>query len=127
MPKASQCKAIASALEEAGIEVGVLVNNAGVIFEGDFAGIALDDHLRLLQINVVALKSLTRLFIPPMIKRGAGRILSHIGVCRHNPPPPRVVARAPLTPKKPLLIAKRDSRERTGSANPSNASRQARS
>jgi short-subunit dehydrogenase len=34
MPKASQCKAIASALEETGIEVGVLVNNAGVIFEG---------------------------------------------------------------------------------------------
>ncbi len=69
-------EAIAGALEGASVEVGVLVNNAGVIFEGDFAGIALDDHLRLLQINVVALTSLTRLFVPPMLKRGAGRILN---------------------------------------------------
>ena len=30
-------EAIADALKGAGVEVGVLVNNAGVIFEGDFA------------------------------------------------------------------------------------------
>ena len=57
-------EAITDALQGEGVEVGILVNNAGVMFEGDFAGIALDDHLRLLQINVVALTSLTRLFLP---------------------------------------------------------------
>ncbi len=101
-------EAIASALQEAGIQVGVLVNNAGVIFESDFAGIALDDHLRLLQINVVALKSLTRLFIPPMIKRGTGRILSHIGVCRHNPPPPKSCR--PRAPDAQEAVADREAR-----------------
>jgi uncharacterized protein len=80
-------EAIADALAEANIEVGVLVNNAGVIFEGDFAGIALDDHLRLLQINVVALTSLTRLFLPPMIERGAGRILNVASVASFMPIP----------------------------------------
>jgi len=55
-------EAIAAALGEAGVDVDVLVNNAGVVFEGDFAGVACDDHLRLLQINVVALTSLTACF-----------------------------------------------------------------
>jgi len=86
-------EAIAGALEGAGVEVGVLVNNAGVIFEGDFAGIALDDHLRLLQINVVALTSLTRLFIPSMLKRGAGRILNVASAAAFMPIP-RVAAYA---------------------------------
>ena len=86
-------EAIADALEGAGVEVGVLVNNAGVIFEGDFAGIALDDHLRLLQINVVALTSLTRLFLPSMLKQGAGRILNVASIAAFMPIP-RIAAYA---------------------------------
>ena len=80
-------EAIAGALKGAGVEVAVLVNNAGVIFEGDFAGIALDDHLRLLQINIVALTSLTRLFIPSMLKRGAGRVLNVASMAAFMPIP----------------------------------------
>ena len=52
-------EAMVEALERAGVAVEILVNNAGVMFEGDFTSIALQDHLRLLQINVVALTSLT--------------------------------------------------------------------
>jgi len=80
-------EAIASALEGANVEVGILINNAGVIFEGDFFDIALEDHLRLLQINVVALTSLTRLFIPSMIERGAGRILNVASIAAFMPIP----------------------------------------
>ena len=57
-------EAMAVAIERAGVAVEILVNNAGVIFEGDFTSIALENHLRLLQINVVALTSLTHLFLP---------------------------------------------------------------
>jgi len=80
-------EAIAAALGEAGVDVDVLVNNAGVVFEGDFAGVASDDHLRLLQINVVALTSLTRLFLPPMLKRGGGRILNLASTAAFVPVP----------------------------------------
>ena len=80
-------EAIAEALEGAGVEVGVLVNNAGVLFEGDFARIALDDHLRLLQINVVALTSLTRLFLPAMLERRSGRILNVASTAAFLPVP----------------------------------------
>ncbi|MGO9982626.1 MAG: SDR family NAD(P)-dependent oxidoreductase [Rhodomicrobium sp.] len=80
-------EAIASALEGANVEVGILVNNAGVIFEGDFSGIAFEDHLRLLQINVVAPTSLTRLFIPSMIERRTGRILNVASMAAFMPIP----------------------------------------
>jgi len=79
--------AIAAALAEAGVAVDILVNNAGVAFEGDFATIALDDHLRLLQINVVALTALTRLLLPPMLKRGSGRILNVASILGFTPVP----------------------------------------
>ena len=73
---AGAAQEITCALERENLEIGILVNNAGVVFDGDFASIALEDHLRLLQINVVALTALTRLFLPPMIKRRSGRILN---------------------------------------------------
>ena len=80
-------EAMAAALAEAGVAVDILVNNAGVAFEGDFATIALDDHLRLLQINVVALTALTHLFLPPMLKRGGGRILNVASIFSFAPVP----------------------------------------
>ncbi len=80
-------EAIADALANAAVDVGVLVNNAGVVFEGEFARAALDDCLRLLQINVVALTSLTRLFLPPMLERGAGRILNVASTASFVPVP----------------------------------------
>ncbi|MGO8799878.1 MAG: SDR family NAD(P)-dependent oxidoreductase [Roseiarcus sp.] len=67
---------IFDALRDKAIEVEILVNNAGVLFEGDFTAIALEDHLRLLQVNVVALTALTRLFLGPMLARKSGRILN---------------------------------------------------
>ena len=69
-------RAIFESLRDHRIDIEILVNDAGVAFEGDFAAVALDDHLRLLQVNVVALTALTRLFLPPMLERGRGRILN---------------------------------------------------
>ena len=80
-------RAMAEALDEAGVEVGVLVNNAGVLSEGPFAAGALDDQLGLLQINVVALTALTRLFLPGMIARGQGRILNVASIAAFVPLP----------------------------------------
>ena len=80
-------EAIADALAEAQVDVGVLVNNAGVLFEGAFARSSLDESLGLLQINVVALTALTRLFLPPMLQRGAGRILNVASIAAFAPVP----------------------------------------
>ena len=80
-------EAMVEALERAGVEVEILVNNAGVMFEGDFTSITLQDQLRLLQINIVALTSLTHLVLPKMIARGHGRILNVASIAAFMPIP----------------------------------------
>ncbi|MFO1432421.1 MAG: SDR family oxidoreductase [Candidatus Competibacteraceae bacterium] len=59
-----------------GIEVDVLVNNAGINFYGDFKDISLENHLALIQLNIGALTALTHLYLRPMVERGHGRILN---------------------------------------------------
>jgi len=85
LPGAPQ--AMAEALTGAGVEVGVLVNNAGVLDEGPFAAGSLDAQLNLLQVNVVALTALTRLFLPAMTSRGEGRILNVASIAAFMPIP----------------------------------------
>ena len=59
-----------------GIEIDVLVNNAGMLFNGLFGDVGLSDQEALLQCNIVALTALTHLFLGEMTKRGSGRILN---------------------------------------------------
>src|SRR5271163_160114 len=60
----------------AGIQVDVLVNNAGFGQYGMFAENDLEECLRQIQLNVTTLTHLTRLYLPSMIQRGSGRILN---------------------------------------------------
>ena len=64
-PSAPQ--AVYDSLKDAGVRVDLLVNNAGLLLEGRVSAIGLDDQLRLLQVNVVAMTALTRLFLAPML------------------------------------------------------------
>ncbi|MET0071199.1 MAG: SDR family oxidoreductase [Candidatus Thiodiazotropha sp.] len=59
-----------------GLQVDVLVNNAGIGDVGSFATSDLNRQIDMLQLNIIALTSLTRLFLPGMIERGNGRILN---------------------------------------------------
>ena len=80
-------QALAEALAAAGVEVGVLVNNAGALSEGPFVDAAIDGLINLLHVNVVALTALTRLFIQPMVARGQGRILNVASIAAFMPVP----------------------------------------
>jgi short-subunit dehydrogenase len=59
-----------------GVDVEVLVNNAGLLFNGYIDEIPLQRQEDLLAVNVVALTSLTHLFVNDMLARGHGRILN---------------------------------------------------
>ncbi len=59
-----------------GLNIDVLINNAGVLFNGLFADIELSNQEKLLQCNIVALTALTHLFMGEMTRRGSGRILN---------------------------------------------------
>ena len=67
---------IYAALQAQSIRVDVLVNNAGFGTYGPFAQIDWAEELRMLQVNVVSLTHLTKLFLPGMVERRSGRILN---------------------------------------------------
>jgi short-subunit dehydrogenase len=76
----------------AGIEIDVLVNNAGVGLYGlvqdqDPGGLE-----RMLQLNMLALTTLTRLALDGMCHRRWGRILNVASVVAHQPAAPRMAA-----------------------------------
>ena len=80
-------QAVFDELVQKGIQVDFLVNNAGLMIEAGFKKTSLHDHLQLLQVNVLALTALTRLFIEPMLARNSGRILNVASVAAFMPVP----------------------------------------
>jgi uncharacterized protein len=78
---------IGAELQQAGIEVDVLVNNAGFGGYGAFADTDLTHELEMLQVNIVALTHLTKLVLPPMQARRSGKILNVASVAAFQPGP----------------------------------------
>ena len=78
---------VAQAVRDAGVEVGVLVNNAGFGIHGSFARQAMAKQLEMVQVNVAALTALTGLFLPGMLERRFGRILSVASTASFQPGP----------------------------------------
>jgi len=58
-----------------GLQVDVLINNAGLGTHGDFLNIPLSKHHQMINLNITALNDLTYLFGQDMAKRGQGSIL----------------------------------------------------
>ena len=75
-------------LANAGVGVGILVNNAGSGLYGNLAGQAPEALERMVQLNVVALTSLTRLALPHMLERRWGRILNVGSLVGYQPEGP---------------------------------------
>jgi hypothetical protein len=71
----------------AAMNVDVLVNNAGFTVFGLFTQTDLDAELEMLQVNVVALTALTKLFLKGMVQRRYGRILNLGSTASFEPGP----------------------------------------
>lgn len=61
--------------ETRGLQVDLLVNNAGFGAVGDFADAPLARQLEMIQVNVSALVALSHLYLQPMIERREGAII----------------------------------------------------
>lgn len=59
-----------------GIDVDVLVNNAGIGTNGKFIDSPFEEHMDLMQLNIVSLTNLCKLFGTDMASRGSGSILN---------------------------------------------------
>jgi len=62
--------------EAAGLQVDVLINNAGVGGHGKFHERGLEADQQMMQLNIITLAELTYYYVQGMVARGAGRILN---------------------------------------------------
>jgi uncharacterized protein len=74
-------------LEESGIVVDLLINNAGLGDRGEFAGSDWDRIQAMLKVNINALTYLTYRILPSMLKSGCGAILNVSSVAGFLPIP----------------------------------------
>ncbi len=67
---------VVEAVRGLGLEVDFLVNNAGFGSSGPFVELDLARELEMIQVNVAALVTLARSFLPGMVARQSGRVLN---------------------------------------------------
>lgn len=70
-----------------GVEVHALVNNAGFGDFGPFVETRFDRELEMMQLNMIALVHLTKLFLPGMVARGTGEVLNVASTAAFQPGP----------------------------------------
>jgi len=70
-----------------GLQVDVLVNDAGQGVYGKFIDNELARELDIIQLNIISLVTITKLFIKDMVSRGSGKILNVASVASKAPGP----------------------------------------
>lgn len=79
--------AIVAEVERLGLEVDLLVNNAGFGSNGPFAELPLGPELGQIRVNVLALVELTHRLLPGMRARGRGNVLNIASTAGFQPGP----------------------------------------
>lgn len=74
-------------IQQLGIEVDILINNAGFGLYGDFLKEDWENEQDMIRLNVQTLVGLTKLFGREMVERGAGRILLVASNAAYQPSP----------------------------------------
>jgi len=74
-------------LQSQGVHAEYLVNNAGFGLGGEFVDSDLDRELDMIQVNISAVVSLTKLFLPHMIRQKSGRIMQVASTAAFQPGP----------------------------------------
>jgi short-subunit dehydrogenase len=101
-------------LDERGVHIDALVNDAGFSTYGPFAEVDLDTTTEMLRVNVVALTELTRRCLPGMIERGWGRVMNLGSVGSFGPAPMTAAYAASKAYVLSLSLAVRDELKGTG-------------
>jgi short-subunit dehydrogenase len=84
---AGAAEQVADAVAVAGIQVEVLVNNAGIGTFGRDAEIPADYNRDVAMVNVVAVADLVQRFLPGMVARGSGAVVNVASMAGFQPQP----------------------------------------
>lgn len=82
-----QAFALYAEVKQRGIEIDVLVNNAGQGVYGQFDKTDIDRELRIIDLNIASLVILTKCFLTDMTGRNSGKILNLASVASKLPGP----------------------------------------
>jgi hypothetical protein len=74
-------------LQSEGLAIDVLINNAGFGAFGEFAQMSNEEIFGQIQLNIISLTELTRLFLPAMLARRSGRIMNVASTAGFQPGP----------------------------------------
>jgi short-subunit dehydrogenase len=74
-------------LKGRGLDVDLLVNNAGFAVYGPYVETDGKREQEMIQLNILALTNLTKLFLPGMVKRGRGRVINVASTAAFLPGP----------------------------------------
>ncbi|MGB1558501.1 MAG: SDR family NAD(P)-dependent oxidoreductase, partial [Oceanococcaceae bacterium] len=79
--------ALCAELQKRGLQVDVLVNNAGFGLRGTVVELDAQRQIDMIQVNVTALTELTRQLLPAMAQRGRGGVLNVASTAAFQPGP----------------------------------------
>lgn len=83
LAKSDAANHILNLIDERGIEIEILINNAGFGTSGPFMEADIKEQVAMIQLNIVTLTLLTRLIGASMVKRGSGKILNNASVAAY--------------------------------------------
>ncbi|MUG94216.1 SDR family NAD(P)-dependent oxidoreductase [Scytonema sp. UIC 10036] len=87
LTEAGSTDTVFNTVTEKGLTVDMLINNAGFGDYGDFAKRDRERHLKILQLNVLALVDLTHRFLQGMRQQGSGSIINISSLSAFQPIP----------------------------------------
>lgn len=85
LSKSDAAEAVATEVSDRGIDVDLLINNAGLSQWGRFDETSLETDREMLAVNVSAVTALTKRFVRPMVDRGDGAILNVASIAGEAP------------------------------------------
>ncbi|NJK38015.1 MAG: SDR family oxidoreductase [Oscillatoriales cyanobacterium RM2_1_1] len=81
------CQSVFERVMQQGLQVDLLINNAGFGDYGNFTDRPLEKQVAMIQLNVTALVELTHLFLPGMKQRQSGGIINLASIAAFQPLP----------------------------------------
>ncbi len=87
LSKADSSKEIYNFCKKNNIQINILVNNAGFATYGFFPEIDYENELNQMQLNMITLTLLTKLFLKDMLKKSYGKILNVSSTAAFQPGP----------------------------------------
>jgi uncharacterized protein len=76
LARAGAATKLAATVRRRRLDVGILVNNAGINVLGEFDRLSTKENLDVVALNVTAATEVLSVFLPPMVKRRRGRVLN---------------------------------------------------